>query len=40
MLRENYITRAQYAKAAISRTVISVVPGNLRKLVYDRILRK
>ena len=40
MLRENYITRAQYAKAVISRTVISVVPGNLRKLVYDRILRK
>lgn len=39
MLKNNYITKIQYAKAIMSRTIISICPHFVRKLAYDKMLR-
>ena len=40
MMDQKYITRTQYYKAAIGRTVVSEAPIIVRKLFYDMFLRQ
>ena len=39
MLKNSYITRIQYIKAVLTRTVISICPDSVRKFAYDKLLR-